>query len=177
MNHVAKFTAEIKEKLNKAISQFNSNFSADEVIILFTLKGTRAATAFYDMVDGIRTFGLNFNIYNIEHHYDEMVNTVIPHEIAHLICFDKQHFHPKHDNVWKDICLSLGGTAERTHKMTTKKARITKKYVYMIKNHKFTISSLHHKKVQLDELFFHVYIDGIQCAITPRHFTGEILRH
>lgn len=177
MIDLEKFIAEVKEKLKKAIKQFNSNFSADDVSILFNLKGTRAATASFDEVNGVRFFGLNFNVFNLEHDYDEMLNVIVPHEIAHLICFDKQHFHPKHDNVWKETCLALGGTGERTHRMKTKKARITKKYVYMIKEHKFTISSLHHKKVQKDELFFHVYIDDIQYAISPRHFTGEILRH
>lgn len=146
MINLEKFIAEVKEKLKKAIKQFNSNFSADDVSILFNLKGTRAATASFDEVNGVRFFGLNFNAFNLEHDYDE-------------------------------ICLALSGTGERTHRMKTKKARITKKYVYMIKEHKFTISSLHHKKVQKDELFFHVYIDDIQYAISPRHFTGEILRH
>jgi predicted SprT family Zn-dependent metalloprotease len=48
---------------------------------------------------------------------ENMINTVVPHEMAHIVCFMKPSLGRNHDGGWQRVDLALGGTGARTHDM------------------------------------------------------------
>ena len=60
---------------------------------------------------------MRFNYDMIARETEEMVNVVVPHEIAHIVCFLKPSLGRNHDYGWARVCKALGGTGDRTHEM------------------------------------------------------------
>ena len=74
---------------------------------------------------------LNINaMLKSEHIWNYILNETIPHEVAHLVEFVK-HDESSHDENWKKIYFSLGGTENYTHKTNR-----------IISNESFTIGFL-----------------------------------
>ena len=38
---------------------------------------------------------------------------VIPHELAHIICFNNGIYNNHHGNMWQDVCQSMGGSGNQ----------------------------------------------------------------
>ena len=84
----------------------------------------------------------------IDDNFDYIVNDTIPHEIAHLVCFANPKLGSKHDNGWKTVCRSLGGSGTRCHHNEVIYAKGTT-YRYILANGEtVTLSDRRHKKVQ-----------------------------
>jgi predicted SprT family Zn-dependent metalloprotease len=140
------FTKKVKECLQQAATLFNMPSINDTEIHYFE-KGRCAGTA--SQRGGV--YSVRFNEFNIENDWDEMVNETIPHEIAHIVCFERPHLGSNHDMGWKRVCRMLGGDGSRTHNM---KVALTKhverkRYQYRDMNgFVHTIGPKHHKLIQ-----------------------------
>lgn len=104
---------------------------------------------------------------------EEVINEVVPHEIAHLVCFWNPSLGNNHDRGWQRVCIALGGSGKRTHDMPVKKARRTKKAIYQINGQEMQVGVTQHKRIQTRERRYRVAACG--TAIEPSHFTGKIV--
>lgn len=60
---------------------------------------------------------VRFNTDMIAREFEEMLNVVVPHEVAHCFCFMNPSLGKNHDYGWARVCRALGGTGDRTHDM------------------------------------------------------------
>ena len=99
---------------------------------------------------------------------------VIPHEIAHLVCFLRPELGKGHDAGWKGVCLSLGGVGTRTITgLDLKPSRVTKKFLYRTDSGKDAVlTSIRHNKLQKGKVF--EYILNKQFSIKAEHFLQEL---
>ena len=42
----------------------------------------------------------------------DILNIIIPHELAHVICFHNNIIEPEHGHTWRGLCLMMGGTGD-----------------------------------------------------------------
>jgi predicted SprT family Zn-dependent metalloprotease len=88
--------------------------------IKFDLRGRVAGWAgckFCGITRQAKDFSLRFNCEIIQgDHFEGMLKNTTAHEIAHLIGFAKPELGAKgHNQMWKRVCLALGGNGARTH--------------------------------------------------------------
>ena len=63
----------------------------------------------------IRRYEVRFNAANVENSVEEMLNVVVPHEVAHIVCFINPKLGSDHDAGWQGVCKKLGGTGATYH--------------------------------------------------------------
>lgn len=81
-------------------------------------------------------------------HYEEMINQVIPHEVAHVIEYQKYGYGGHKEN-WVRIMHMLGVPANRTHNMPAKKARVhPRPYQYRCDCRVHKVTKLIHRRIQ-----------------------------
>lgn len=73
---------------------------------------------------------VEFNREACEKHLDIMLNEVIPHEVAHIICFVNPELGWGHDAGWKRVCRALGGSGERCHTLSLTPAKKVRTWLY-----------------------------------------------
>ena len=103
--------AKCKEVFAKATELYGVDLS--KCAVRFDLKGRAGGVA-------CRRAGQVFMRFNHDmmlRETEEMVNVVVPHEIAHIVCFLKPSLGRNHDYGWARVCKALGGTGDRTHEM------------------------------------------------------------
>ena len=59
-------------------------------------------------------YGIRLNVEMVNRHLDYLLEVVLPHEIAHLVCYVTGDG-AGHDATWRGVCVGLGGTGEVTH--------------------------------------------------------------
>lgn len=128
-----------------AIAERLYGVDMSKVGIRFDLKGSCAGMAH-------RNRGQYFMRFNNDmlgrEAFDHVLNDTVPHEIAHIVCFMKPEFGRNHDNGWKRVCYSLGGSAKRCHKEEVVYAKgITFEYTSTT-GHKCRVSETIHKRIQ-----------------------------
>ena len=117
--------------------------------VRFDKRGTCGGTACYSLLE------LNFNAGLMVDNWEEYINQVIPHEVAHLL---KDHIHgtsrrgpgSSHGRYWQNIMRKLGVDPDRTHSMDTSKVAMPKrKYIYECEGcgKELVISSVRHNKI------------------------------
>ncbi len=83
------------------------------VQIRFDLRGRAAGMA------GVRAgqnFYMRFNADMLTRDaFEHVLNNTVPHEIAHLVCFDNRALGSGHNHGWARVCAGLGGNATRCH--------------------------------------------------------------
>lgn len=95
-----------------------------------------------------------FNLNAIDNYFDEMIAEVVPHELAHLVCFAKPELGKNHDKGWKRVCKRLGGTGERCHTFDLEPARKINKFVYVATcGTKVELGKIRHNKVQKGQVY------------------------
>ncbi len=107
---VALMKQKVDECLQKARTKYGVTLA--NVDIRFDIRGHRIAGQAghrYGM------FFLRFHPVACEQHLQEMLDEVVPHEVAHLVCYEKPLLGRKHNWGWKNVCIGLGGTGSRTH--------------------------------------------------------------
>ena len=104
---------------------------------------------------------------------DEICNEVVPHEVAHLVCFWNPTLGRNHDRGWKRVCIMLGGNGNRCHQYDLKKARRTRKAVYNIYGQETNIGLTVHKRIQAGGSYS-IKKGGQRVRICPTQFTGEV---
>lgn len=130
------FMAEVDKYFDRAVNYMEKHGYPEAVDILYQIpvvffpKGGNAGTAKYRRVNGELQYNIEFNVAYIHDQYEDMVNDTVPHEIAHVmahIATGKMD----HGPVWKRMCKAIGGTADRTHNYEVKRARRTRKILYV----------------------------------------------
>ncbi len=143
---LTEFTNKVNECLQKAAARFHMPAILDTKVSFFP-KGRCAGQA--RMRGG--KYEVRFNVFNIENDWEEMVNETIPHEIAHIVCFERPSLGSNHDAGWRHTCRLLGGDASRTHNMQvalTKRVE-RKRFDYRDMNgFVHTVGPKHHKLIQ-----------------------------
>lgn len=140
------FTNKVNECLQKAAKQFNMPNILKTTVSYFP-KGRCAGQA----KSSCGEYEVRFNEFNIENDWDEMVNETIPHEVAHIVCFERPSLGYNHNPGWKRVCLLLGGDASRTHNMQVALTKHVerKRFNYRDMNgFVHTIGPKHHKLIQ-----------------------------
>lgn len=102
----------------------------DNIPVVFFAKGGNAGVAKCRETFNGAMYNIEFNVSYIHANFDEMVNNTLPHEIAHVmghIATGKMD----HGPVWKRMCRAIGGSGNRTHNYEVKRARRTRKILYI----------------------------------------------
>ena len=133
----ASYEQQIIDKVQKCIDlarvviPLGSNFCGDEFPVPeveFYNKG-RAAGKAVRTADG--RLIVQFNREACEKYLDEMLNDVVPHEVAHIVCYINPALGRRHDGGWKRVCKTLGGTASGTHSMALTPAKqVSRMWLY-----------------------------------------------
>lgn len=81
----------------------------------FMNSGILAFTTHYPWAKHIRfVIALNRKLH--EHHSDIYLREIIPHEMAHVICFNNNVSTNAHCDTWKELCKLMGGSGEKSIK-------------------------------------------------------------
>ncbi len=138
-----KFESAIREKVASCLSQANAYFDSDIALPLmrFNQKGSAAGTAY------LQRHEVRFNYDMFIQNPTEFIQTVVPHEIAHLFVYKVFGTGPKpHGQEWQSIMIKVFGlTPNRTHAFTVKPAANSFLYRCDCTEHHLTIRR--HNKV------------------------------
>jgi len=128
---------EVYKKVDEMIDMGNAHFGTDCTVpnTIFTKRGTVGGTANYSKME------LNFNPGLMVDNWDEYINQIIPHEVAHII---KTHVYGStrgngvngaHGGNWKRVMRALGVEPDRCHDMDVSKVKQfkspLKKFIYV----------------------------------------------
>jgi len=91
---------------------------------------------------------MRFNYDMIARETEEMVNVVVPHEIAHIVCFLKPTLGRNHDAGWARVCRTLGGTGDRTHDMEVVYGKGTTYEYTSSTGHAIRVNDRRHQHIQ-----------------------------
>lgn len=139
------FTAQCRVKMAEAARKFNTTFDIDKVRITYDIKGRVAGRA------GIKhgVYFMQFNPEAVVKYNDDMFFDTIPHEVAHLVCFNQKHLGSGHDAGWKRVCRDLGGDDSRTHDYTLTPGKVVEKYNYTLASGRVVQAGpKHHRLIQ-----------------------------
>jgi len=135
----------------------NSKLNTDLVLpnVIFKKRGTCGGTARYAGRFGSE---LNFNQGLAVDNFDEYMNDVVPHEVAHLL---KEHvygtrrgrLYSAHGAHWRNVMRTLGVNPQRCHTMDVSKVttrRPQNKFIYICSNcnEELLVGPKHHKKIE-----------------------------
>lgn len=95
-----------------------------------------------------RAYFVRFNYDMLQRETEEMVNVVVPHEIAHIVCFMNPLLGNNHDHGWARVCRALGGTGDRTHDMDVVYGNGTTYEYTTDRGHKVRLNDRRHAIVQ-----------------------------
>ncbi len=127
----AEFIQHVRVCLAKARLKFDKfNIPDAQIPVTFVAKGRAAGMAKWAKRFGESVYNLEFNVDAINKDWDEMVNEVIPHEVAHVVDYVYRG-KSNHDRFWSMLCSQLGGNPSRTHTIPVEKARKTTKVQYI----------------------------------------------
>lgn len=82
--------------------------------IRFDIRGHRSAGQAYQKRN---EYGLRFHPKGCSDHLEDILNNIIPHEIAHLVTYADRSLGRNHNRGWKRICMALGGSSNRCHSL------------------------------------------------------------
>lgn len=107
----------------------------------------------------------------------KLIDEVIPHELAHLVCFIRPELGRNHDRGWKRVCIALGGSGERCHTHELKKARRTRKAIYNIDGVPTDIGLTAHRRIQSGTARYSMACrdTGRRTQIRREDFTGRVV--
>lgn len=144
--------AAVRTKTAEVIAKAKSLYGVDlsSALISFDLRGRVAGWALWKHcgIGGTKQYQLKFNQDMIlGNHLQDMLNDIVPHEVAHLVCYANPILGRKHDTGWKRICIALGGNGRRCHNNEVQ--YVNGGYDYMTDTgRKVTVSTILHRKIQ-----------------------------
>ena len=168
--------SEVYERVEHFVNLGNEKLGSDleKPYVKFDKRGRCGGTAMYRERDGYGE--LDFNAGLMVDNWDEYMNQVIPHEVAHLL---KEHIYgpgkgmkAAHGYYWQSVMRTLGVKPDRTHKMDTSKVRMaprTKtKHIYMCPccKQEFVISQVRHNRMLRGRTYRHCVGDTIKYVRT-----------
>ena len=138
------FEREIQAKLEEADAKFLTTLGTNTTI-RFDLTGRSAGQAYRKG----NVLGLRFNVEAIGMDWDGMFNDTIPHEVAHLVTFQKPRLGRNHDHGWRRVAVALGSTGDTRHALKLTPGRIVTKFRYVLNSGKeLMIGPIRHKRIQ-----------------------------
>ncbi|MNK84723.1 hypothetical protein D3C87_1045810 [compost metagenome] len=142
------FIAAVKAKLAEAIAMYGLSFKVEDVPIRLDIRGQVAGYAGWREKPHGKVYHLRFNPEAIVNYNDDMTNDVIPHEVAHLVCFDRGT-DDGHGYNWKATCRRLGGDDSRCHDMTLTAAKPRRHQTYTLASGKVVeVGPKYHARIQ-----------------------------
>lgn len=145
-----KFSKIVRDCVDKAVEEFGL-CAIKNVHISYDLKGRCAGQA----VKRHGAYFLRFNFDAIKLYFEDMAREAVPHEVAHLVCFENPRLGKNHDRGWKNICRILGGSGNRTHNLQLERARKVKRFVYRLSDGtEVQLTKGKHEKVQANSKSF-----------------------
>lgn len=166
----------VKEVCNTAQSLFGIDLSNIQIVIRNCGKAAGKASCLRhgSRVTDLKLI-LNSQLVN-EHDASKLIEEVIPHEIAHLICFVRPTLGKNHNRGWSQVCIQLGGSGERCHRYDLETARRTRKAVYDINGFLLDVGLTVHRRIQSGASYSYACHDsGRRVKISPTHFTGKVV--
>ena len=119
--HVAERIEQVRTRCTEVIAKIRNEYGIDcsDVTISFNLRGRTAGWAGCKrpMFGGAGSdFFVRFNVDMIAgDSFDHIINDTVPHEFAHIVCYKRPELGRNHDQGWKNVCWTLGGSAKRCH--------------------------------------------------------------
>jgi len=144
------FVSEVFSQIEKAFSKYHiTEVLAEDVLVYTDLKGKCAGRCGWKRRNGEVTYHLKFNKQAIEEHWDEQINSTIPHEIAHLICYLRPELGEKHNEGWRRVAVALGdvNAGDRTHTMQLTNAKNRVRYEYNVNGNIILFSPKRHSSL------------------------------
>lgn len=143
-----------REVIDLAKELYGFPITFEELDITFPTAGKSSlATAGYRTYLGERRYSMTFKIEAIEQQLNDALYDSIPHEVAHLVNCALPRTGKNHDAGWKQVCVALGGSGNRTAKgleVVLTPAKFQKKYLYEAScGTQHPVSGKRHKSVQL----------------------------
>lgn len=141
------FTAQCRAKLREAVTKFGCTFDPEKVVIALDVRGRSVGQA--RLCRATNVYSMRFNPEAILKYGDLMTDDTIPHEIAHLVCFNLRHLGKNHDDGWKRVCRMLGGDDSRTHDMVLTPAKVSDKFLYRLPSgREIELGPKYHRNIQ-----------------------------
>jgi SprT protein len=156
----------VEEILAKARLLYGVDLSATKII--FTNMGrTNAGEAIQE--DGELTLRFNSQVPK-----ERLIAEVIPHEVAHLVCYRRPELGKNHCDGWKSICIALGGIGTRTIEgLDLKPSKTYRKFLYRTDyGNDVVLSTIRHNKLQRGKVV--EYFLNKTIRIKASHFLQEI---
>lgn len=79
----------------------------------------------------------------------DMLEDTIPHEFGHIVCFKRPELGKNHDQGWRRVCLTLGGTGKRTHDNEVVYGKGATYEYTTDRGNKVRMGEKHHQRVQM----------------------------
>lgn len=73
---------------------------------------TRCAVAEHNMNNRYVQYFITMNRKYLVDNMEVYLNEIIPHEVAHIICFHNNRIELGHGDLWRELCITMGGTGE-----------------------------------------------------------------
>lgn len=142
------FARLVREKLNEASRVYGVTTHDVQISLNLTGGTCLGKGGYFGGKHDIPGWGVLFNVQNLFHNWDDMVNDTIPHEVAHLVCI-RMGWDKGHGPKWKRICRELGGTGKRCAREDGFYVHAGGSYRYISTYGTFhNFSSQIHKKIQ-----------------------------
>lgn len=145
------FQLAVFDKLTEAFKKYNiTSIDVEDVIVHCDVKGKCAGKAGYKTIRGQREYFLKFNEQAIHEYYQEQVESTLPHEVAHLICYLRPELGKNHDAGWRSVAKALGDVSlgARTHNMNLRAGKAKTEYEYNVNGNIVMLGPKRHKKTQ-----------------------------
>ena len=153
--HVAERIEQVRNRCIEVINKIQNIYGIDcsDVKVSFNLRGRTAGWAGCKRTifgGPASDFFVRFNVDMIGgDSFGHIIDDTVPHEFAHIVCYKLPQLGRNHDQGWKNICRSLGGTAKRCHNENVKFAR-GRTYQYLTTlGILHTVSEKIHRKIQM----------------------------
>lgn len=142
-------TIEAKVKDTLTLAQTTLGLSMPPVTVYFDQRGASAGVA--RRRNGVYSIHFNKNMVDSSS-FANIVSDVVPHEVAHIVCFAHPNLGKNHDKGWKRICQSLGGSGKRCHSEPATFLSGTFEYTTTT-GATLRVSSVIHKRIQQGRIY------------------------
>ena len=177
---------EIRAKVDEvvALAEKTYNFKMPAINVRFDLTGKAAGMAGCrnSIFSGPTNLTLRFNRTHIAlggKTYDHMLNDVVAHEVAHLVCYVKPALGKNHNPGWKRVCVALGGNGLRCYDGADAPEADAKQnpYIYVTdKGNEVRVNARTHAKIQRGSSFrWRHGIGSVTSKCEFRYAPGETL--
>ncbi len=146
----------IESRVGKLARKANKFLDIDpfKLNVLYTLRGQRIGIA------GRNSDGLFINLNSFVLNSDSwkvLLDEVLPHEYAHIVCMIRPSLGYMHDEGWKRICVFLGGNGQRVASDIEFRYTVGKTYRYSTdEGEKVLVSERRHNRIQEGKIFLKV---------------------